>query len=890
MADLTRIGRGACHIGLRAFPRAFRERHGRALAQTFANAWRAERSPWRKVELATDLAAAGLRERRAGRLAAAHDRHQGGHMFNGAWAEIRRSARALRQRPALTLGVVLTLAIGIGATTAIFSVIYGVLLRPLPFPHPDRLVAVWETKSAAGLSRMVAAPPNLDDWRRESSSFEDLGAFITGSTILADDGAGEYVEAADVTANLFSLLGTRPELGRVFGPEHGHGAPTSVILSDAYWRRRFGGDPAIIGRQLSLERGTCEVIGVMPPGFDFPPPISFDPARRPQPADLYFPLAWDDMMDNRGAHYVTVIGRLKPGVTTEAANRDLGVIAARAAAAYPGTNAGWGVLVAPLRDEVVGDVRATLLLLFGAVALVLLLACANTAHLLLARALDRRREIAVRAALGAGRWRLVRQLLAEGLLLAGAGSLVGLAFAAWGLRALRHLAPSALPRVAEIGLDGSTLAATLAGAMLAALLSSLAPALYVLRGGTAAVTALRDRAEAVGSAGRGARRVLIAAEAAMAVAIVVLAVLFGRSFLQLRGVDPGFSPEHVLTMHVTLPAGYGTAEARSAYTERLLGRLRALPGVGAAGVIDAAPLQDDRQGTIAFVPGQPMSKPGEEPRVNYAFISPGYFKALGIPLLDGRTFTAADRGSGEPVTIVSESFARRFFPGERAVGRQVNLGFQLQISRRIVGVVKDERHESLAVDRVPGTYAPIYQFPRSRFAVYVRTAGAPADASAAVRAAAQEIDPTVALYDVQPMTAVVSASLAANRFSTNLIVLFAAAALLLAALGVYGVVSHGVASRRSEIGIRVALGASPRDVIGGVLRPHLALATLGTVFGLALAASGAVAVRHLLFGVNPLDARLYAFAAAVVLAVAGVATWLPARRAARVDPLVALRE
>lgn len=809
-------------------------------------------------------------------------------MLPGLLTDLRLSLRALLARPGFALGGILTLAIGIGANTAVFSVIYGVLLRPLPYPEPHRLMLVWETNAERGFDRMSVAPPNLRDWRDGTSVFASLDGFNVTSDVLPQADGGRYVRLARVTPGLMGTLGVPPALGRSFRPDEGSaGAAPVIVLSDAFWREQFGADAGILGRTIALGGGTFEVVGVTRPGFNFPPPVSFEPIKRPEYADAYIPLPIESQTQ-RTAHNLTVIGRLRPGIDQSAAQDQMSVVAARLEQAYPASNTNWGVRVEPLADAIVGDVRPALLVLLGGVAIVLLLACANTAHLQLARALDRRREMAVRVALGASAGRLVRQLLAEGAALAALGAAAGLLVAFWGVRLLVASAPPDVPRLDEIRLDRWTLAATAASAIIAALLASAAPIGHALR--QRSLQSLRDRSVSGASAGRGVRRLLVAGEAALAVVLVTASVLVGQSFLSLRGIDPGFRPADVMLFRLQLPAnGYAGPEPRTAFIEQALARLEAMPGVERAGATDAAPLADDRQGTSFVIEGRPPFPAGAEPVMNFSFVSPGYFDALGIDLVAGRTFTAADRADAEPVTIVNETFARRHFAGQEAVGQRVALGFNTQTVRTIVGVVRDERHESLTHELREATYAPLLEFPQRDLSFAVRATGDAAALETGVRGAIGEIDPALAIHDATSLERVVSESMGTTPFAAQLIAAFAGVALLLAIVGVYGVASHAVAARRAEMGVRIALGASRRDIMAVVLGPTTVLAGVGVAVGLAVTALASGTLESLLIGVSALDPATYLLAAAAVLAAALLASWIPALRAARTDPLSSMR-
>jgi putative ABC transport system permease protein len=817
--------------------------------------------------------------------------------------DLRFALRNLARRPGFTALAILTLALGIGADAALFSVIRGVLLRPFPFHEPERLVIAWETQLERGLPKMFAAPPNFADWEREAHSFAGMAAFRPASFLLSGDDRTTEIRGAAATASLFEVLGVRAEVGRIYtAAEDRPGAEPVVVLGHDLWRRSFGADPRVLGRTVELDGGPRRIIGVMPAGFAFPPPIALEGTAPAEKTELWVPLASDLAGGQRGAHFLTVVARLADGVALDRAEADLQAVAAALADEHPGSNRGWSAAVVPLTEEVLGRIGRALWLLLGAVGLVLLIACINLANLLLAQSAERQAELSVRRSLGASGARLARQLVTEGLALSLLGGTAGL-FLAWsGLELLVGLAPANVPRLDEVAIDPAVVAFALALSVGTGLLFSALPALG---------SAGRERSGALlpggarATAGPGASRLggaLVVAEVALAMAVLVGAGLFGRSFLRLQAMDPGFAPEQVLTAQVTLPPelAAGGPEDRRAAWSRTLGRLEAelaaVPGVEGAGFVLELPLDADRQGTTVALEGREAPAPGEEAQANFTFVTPGYLRAMGVPLLAGRGFEDRDRDGSEPVVLVNRAFVRRLLPEavlDGAVGEHAVVGVN-QEPWRIVGVVGDVRHDALGREPIPAVYLPYHQLPWSRsMALAVRTALPPERAAGVIRDRLRVVEPEAALYRVRPMAEVVAASAAEPRFSTLLLGAFAAAALALAALGVYGVLAHSVRRRTREIGVRVALGAARDDVLRLVLGRGMGLVGVGIVLGLGLSLLlGGVLSRSLasafVFEASATDPATTAAVAGFLAAVGLVACYLPARRAMAVDPREAL--
>ena len=801
--------------------------------------------------------------------------------------DLRYGVRTLVMRPGFTIVATLVLALGIGATTTVFSVADGVLLRPLPYPDPDRLVVAWESNDARGLSFMNVAPPNLEDWRARSRSFEAIGAWTNRSYTLAAGGGAEQIHGASLTREMLDVLKVSPQLGRVFIPEEFTGAGARVaLLSDGLWRRMFAADPGAVGQSIVIDEVATEIIGVMPAGFNFAPPVAFEGVPAPRRNDLWTPLAQNGLSPQRGAHYLLALGRLAPGVDAAAADRELRGIADQLASEYAATNAGWSARVVPFTEQVTGDQRPAIIALGLAVALVLLLACANVAALVLTRGITRRRELAIRGALGATGSRLARQLLTESLVLAALGSVAGSVLAAWMVRGVRVMGGPLLPRLDEVAVDGRALLFAAAAAFIAALLFGMLPAVHASRG---AADWLKQRGGSMKTT--RLQSALVVVELSLSLVLLSAAALLGASFVRLISTDPGFTTSESLTAKLTLPrTRYPDRPAVAAFLDRTLDRLRALPGVTAAGAIDAAPLADDRQGGSFTIEGETPTPGTQAPSVNYAFVTPGYFAALGIPVLEGRDFSTADTPASVPVIIVNQAFARRFFGDASPIGRRIRAGFNTQTAREIIAVVGDERHVSLGETAPPGMYTTFAQVGWARqLTLAVRTTGTPSGASSAVRAAVAAIDPQVPLYEIRTMEQIVADSVSRPRFTVVLIGLFAAVALMLAAVGVYGVMSQAVAQRLMEFGVRLALGAEGRDLGRLVLVAGARLAAWGVALGVPIALLFGRILSHLLPGIDRVDPLAYAGVAVTLALTALVAALVPAYRASRLDPIVALR-
>jgi putative ABC transport system permease protein len=796
--------------------------------------------------------------------------------------DLRFAGRQLWKSPGFTLVAVLTLALGIGATTAIFSVVYGVVLRPLPFRAPERLVRPLFV-TAEGKRVGAFSVPNFVDWKAASRAVEDTAALWGGTLNLSGDGEPERLPAAWVSANYFKVVGIRPLAGRTFAPgEDLESAPRVTVISEKLWRRRFGGDPGLIGRSITLDGQPHTVVGVLRKGVQLP-----------STADAWVPAVFTaDDRQQRGAVYFAGIGRLAPGAALRQAKTEADVIGRRLSTEYPAANASYfkTMTVEPLQDQMLGDTRKPLLILLGAVAFVLLIACANVANLLLVRAASREGEIVIRVALGAGRARIVRQLLTESLVLALAGGALGVALAAWVTKKLIDLGPRDIPRLAEIGIDGTALLFALGISLLTGLLFGLAPALQTSRTDLSGVIREGTR----GSKGRGgtrARSALVMVETALAVVLLAGAGLLIRSFSQLQKVDPGFQPAQVVTFNLDLPEGrYKEGAQLRAFLGALEEKMAALPGVGATGVtVDGMPF-GGRVNVFDFrIAGRPPVPPGQEEAIRTAAATPDYFKVMGIRVVRGRAFTPRDRDGAPRVVVINEATARRYFPDQDPIGQRIEMGTRIQRGGEIVGIVADFKQDAMEQQIDPELFMPFDQFPGRSLSVVLRSTAEPQTVASAVQARVRELDPDLPVYDLQPMTEVVATATSQSRFYMLLLGGFAAIALVLAAVGIYGVIAYAVRQRTQEIGIRMALGASRDRVLRMVVGQGMTLALVGAAAGLAGAFVAARGLRSLLFEVSVSDPATYAGVALVLVAVAAVAAYLPARRAARTEPNLALK-
>jgi putative ABC transport system permease protein len=798
--------------------------------------------------------------------------------------DLRYAVRSLLRSPGFTLAAVATLALGIGANTAVYSLVRGVLFRALPFPAPERLVAVSETYPARSITAMVASPPNFLDWKSQSRSFAALGAYTTTDVALAEGAEPERLRATAVTAGFFEALSVAPLHGRVFAAgAFVPGGDRVAVVSHAVWQRRFGGDPTLPGKSIRLDGESYRVAGIMPAGFRFPE----------DGPDLWVPLAFGpDVATQRGAHYLSVIGRLLPGVSRERANAEIAGIAATLARQYHDTNDGHGAAVAPLRDSLVRSVRPALLTLLGAVALVTLIACANVANLTLIRAAHRAPELALRTALGAGRARIARQLLTETLVIASAGALTAVALANAAVDAIVRFSPIDIPRLSEVGVDGGVLAFTAFWTVAAVVLCGVAPIAGALaRPPMAALKA----AGADASGQRGAarlRRLLVVSELGIALLLLVGAGLLVRSLARLSAVDPGFSAERVLRFDLSLPGARYPDDAKvAAFTRELLARLRGLPGVQSVGATFGLPLTEFRYNSTFRVAGRDVD-PAHEPSAQVRVATPDYFSTIRLPLVAGRPFGPQDAPGAPIALLASRSAAARFFPNGDAIGQRLRFGARpgnIRLEGEIVGIVGDVHDQGLGAGLTPEFYGSLEQSPVSSFSVVLRTGQAPGDLAPAVRRTVRSLDGELPVTQLETLGEVVRRSIARPRFTMSLLLAFAFTALLLAAVGIYGVTAYAVSQRTREIGIRMALGADPARVRGLVLRDGLRLAGAGLAAGLVAALALTRLLRGLLFEISPTDVTTHAGVALILLGVVLAGCWIPARRASRLDPQTALR-
>lgn len=811
--------------------------------------------------------------------------------MNGLFQDLRFALRQLRKSPGFTGVAVLTLALGIGATTAIFSVIDGVLLQPLPFKSPDCLYTLWERNLKMGYEQNPPAAANFRDWRDRNQVFEQLAAFDASKSFdLSGNGRPERVDGAAVSPDLFDLLGVAPQLGRAFSANEDQlGQERDIELSYGLWQRRFNADRSILGKHILVDGNDFTVIGVMPPGFQFPGDTGtvMNIFTAP-PAQAWVPLALTaHQWSERSSHYLEVVGRVKPGITLDQAQAQLDSIEQQLNREYPKEYIGSDVKLVPLHAQVVGSFRPALLVLFGAVVFVLLIACANVANLLLARATSRRREVAIRSALGATGARLTRQLITESVTLASAGGFFGVLFAFGAIRLLPRLLPANFPRTADIHLNSSALLFTALVSIATGVIFGLAPA---LQSSKALITESLKQGErgAEGFSRTRLRSALVMSEVALALVLLIGTGLLLRSFVRLERVNPGFAPDHILTMDISLPDVRYPDPQKAAFFDQLLNRIRAFPGVESAGAIGHLPLAGDMESYQVEVEGRaPLPNEFANPTVHVAM--PGYFESLKVPLVEGRLFGEHDNLQSRKVVIINDVVARNVFPNENPIGKRLRMGFN-GFSGEIVGVVRHTSHLTLDSAPVEEVYMPYLQVPYwNKLSLTVRTVSAPLAVAQPIQQLVRSMDQNEPVAKIRTMDDVTEAAVAAPRFRTLLLGLFGLAALLLGAIGLYGVMSYSVTQRTREVGVRMALGATRSEVIVLVLREGLRVTLAGVAIGLL----GALALMHLLssmlYEVRATDPLTFIGVSLFLTAIALLANFVPARRAAKVDPMVALR-
>ncbi len=806
--------------------------------------------------------------------------------------DLRFALRMLMKKPGFAAIAIMTLALGIGANTVIFSVVNAVLLRPLPYSEPDRLVWLWETIPEKGVSRFRVAPANFLDWRNQNQSFEEMAAFSYSTVNLTGEGEPEQLAGCAVSSSYFRTLGVQPARGRAFfAEEHQSGRGQVIILSDGLWQRRFASNPAAVGSTIMLDGTSFEVVGVMPPGIYPTRPLTA--AKLPfNPADqqYFLPMSIEGQRaTNRRSHVFGVIGRLKAGLSVEQAQAEMNALGAKLEQKHA-ANRGEGILVNRFVNEVVGETRTAMLVLLGAVGLVLLIACANVASLSLAQMAARRREIAVRSALGASRARLVRQFLSEGLLLALAGGAIGIGLASFGIKALMRIIPQEIPRLDEVALDANVLGFTLALSLATSAMVSLVPALQASK--TDLQAAIKEGGRSAGTGRQPLRRALVVSQMAIAVVLVVGASLLIRSFYRLSQVEAGFDPDKVLVMSLSLSQSrYGDWRRASAFYDQLLERVKTIPGVKSTAIAYDHPLESNWVDSFSI-----DGRTSQGASADLHIVSPDYFRAAGIALITGRPFADHDDAEHSGVVIVNESFARLYFPDENPLGRKLSIPTpsrymdqRLPSSFEIVAVARDVKTHGLSAVSEPAYYIPARQFPQTGMNLLVRTDGDPMSFAAAVRNEVWSLDADQPVAETNTFEGLLSGSVARPRFNMMLMSMFGAVALGLAAIGIFGLLSYSVAQRTQEIGIRMALGARRSDVLRLVVSQGLALTFAGIAIGLAAAMALTRLMQSLLFEVGPRDPQIFAIVSSLLIVIALAACYLPARRATRVDPMTALR-
>jgi putative ABC transport system permease protein len=813
-------------------------------------------------------------------------------MMGTLWQDLRYGFRMLLKKPGFTVTAILALALGVGATSAVFSVINGVMLRTLPYKNAARVVMLWERNRQSERSRNVVSPANFLDWQEQSSSFDEMAAFYDTRGNLTGMGDPEEIPRQVSTGNLFTLLGAEAALGRTYTNEDAEpGRNNVIVLSNGLWKRRFGASPQVIGQTITLNSKPYTIIGVMPADFKW---FIKENSQTGKPAEMWSPFKLTEEYRTpkfgRG-RWLSVVARLKPGITFEQAQSEMNAVAGRLEQQQAEFNSNWGVNVVQLRQQLAGEIKTSLLVLLGAVAFVLLIACANVANLMLARAASRQKEMAIRTALGAGRWRVARQLLTESVLLALVGGCLGLLLASWGVDMLVALSPQNLIGAETVGLNLPVLGFTLVVSLLTGIIFGLAPALE------ASKLNLNETLNEAGKSGMGSprsrrlRNSLVVAEIALALVLLVGAGLMIKSFARLQAVDPGFDPGNLLTMRVLLPAAKYKDESQSvAFFRQAVQRIGALPGVSSVGTISFLPFASLGAATDFRIEGQPAPAPGNEPDADVRVTDENYFRTMNIPLLSGRTFTEKEAIEARHVAVINEALARKYFAGENPIGKRIIVDMKDSPEpTEIIGVVGDAKYNKLEGESRAMVYWPHPELAYSSMTIVIRTKGDPLRLAAAAGREIQAIDKDQPVADVRTMESWLSESVSRTRFGTLLLSLFAALALLLSAIGIYGVMSYAVTQRTQEIGIRMALGAQRSDVMKMILGHGMGLTLAGVALGLIASLALTRVMSSLLFDISATDPSTFVVISLLLMCVAFLASYVPARKATRVDPMIALR-
>jgi putative ABC transport system permease protein len=802
--------------------------------------------------------------------------------------DIRYGVRSLLKRPGFTVVALIALALGIGANTAIFSVVNAVLLRHLPYQEPDRLVIVWEANRIKGDNKNnVVSPGNFLSWRDQNKVFSDMAGYVGFTANLTGTDKPEEISGQAVTTNFLSTLGANPLMGRSFLPEEDQEGKDNVfILSYSLWQRRFGGDKNIVGKTVSVNRNPITVVGVMPQEFDWY--ISEFAFINGAP-EFWTPVNLPTDRTPRG-RYLSVVARLKPGITQEQAQAEMNTIASRLEQTYPEFDTGWGTKVIPLNTQLTGDVRPVLLMLLASVGFVLLIACANVATLLLARAASRQKELAIRAALGAGRWRVIRQLLTESLLLSGLGGILGVVLAVWSIGGLLSLAPRNLIAVEKVTLNTTVLIFSCGVSILTGLLFGLAPAFITSRHNLN--NALKDTGKGVsGGSHKRANSIFVVVEVGLALVLLISAGLLIKSLWRLQSVETGFNAENLLTMRVVLPRRvYGTDEKKVSFVQQTVQRLQTLTGVKSAAAVASLPFGGLSPGTTFLIEGQPTPQSGQEPVTDVVVTGPNYFQTMQIPLMRGRFFDERELTKASRVVIINETLAREHFPNEDPLGKKLTIYMKDDNQPcEIIGVVRDVRQKNFLTNTRDTIYWPHPELALSSMTFVLRTEAEPMSLAASAEQTIHNLDKDLPVSDIRPMSAWLAESTAKERFSSVLLTIFAAVALLLAAVGLYGVLAYSVTQRTQELGVRIALGAKGSDIFKLILGQGMLLTCIGLVLGLIAAFGLTRLLKSLLFGVKATDPVTFIVIGLLLMLVAFLACYIPARRATKVNPLTALR-